>query len=595
MHLLVRTLPVLLVSVSGLLAQAPTGASLLSDLALTADGSTLYLADPGRGLILRAAVAAGGHVGPFEVVLEVGSRSQVVWPGRIALDAEGQTLFVSDPRSHRVGRLDLQTGAWTTLAGTGRPGPASDGLAVESALSHPGGMACCDARRLLVADTGNREVRIIDLVDGTISTIAGGPGVRMLPLDVAVGDGGQVFVLDGTGFRVMLRTPGDDDEWAEVEGSGCDRAAARQAFALDHERLLLAEGPYGGYAELPIRGGAPQHRHRADEAGWCSAVAAAPDGAVWFVDAARGSVLRTDGDRLDVVATMPRPSSQPELRTLRHEPDPSIVTDAEVRAAITAVGRPWWVRDDRSGVEFVLVPPGRFAMGIPAAHDARGDASPPREVRVERALYVGRTEITNDQYRQLDPLHATLLSPHHRPSPDGLALESLDAGRQPAAGLCWFDAHDYVRRFGYRLPTEVEWEYAARGGSAALYPWGDELADGLAHANLAGAGLTAWIDREIQTVPYDDGFLLAAPVGSFAPNGFGLHDCIGNVWEWCGDWYRDGSREAGGGPEPSRRVLRGSSWQNPFVGAPLAGFRGQTRPDAHHVLARGFRVVLELP
>ncbi|MCA8948121.1 MAG: SUMF1/EgtB/PvdO family nonheme iron enzyme, partial [Planctomycetes bacterium] len=107
--------------------------------------------------------------------------------------------------------------------------------------------------------------------------------------------------------------------------------------------------------------------------------------------------------------------------------------------------------------------------------------------------------------------------------------------------------------------------------------------------------------RESHPQPFEDGHLLTAPVGTLRANGFGVHDLIGNAWEWLADWYaadeyercRHGVVDPRGPLSGSRRVLRGSSWRSPFVGSPRTGFRGQSVPDTHQTLARGFRVVLE--
>ena len=133
--------------------------------------------------------------------------------------------------------------------------------------------------------------------------------------------------------------------------------------------------------------------------------------------------------------------------------------------------------------------------------------------------------------------------------------------RHPAAHISWFDATAYCRWAGARLPTEAEWEYAARGGHAGRrFPWGDELRPGGEHR------CNIWQGSFPEANTVDDGFLATAPVRSFAPNDFGLYQTSGNVWEWCADWfsqsyYGRSPRENPRGPtRGERRVMRGGSY-----------------------------------
>jgi formylglycine-generating enzyme required for sulfatase activity len=189
------------------------------------------------------------------------------------------------------------------------------------------------------------------------------------------------------------------------------------------------------------------------------------------------------------------------------------------------------------------------------------------------------------------------------------SLSWRDAGipqddRHPAVCVSYDDARAYANWLSnlagarYRLPSEAEYEYAARAGAhaGALYFWGSDATDLCSYANGADASARE-TNPNWAVAPCRDGFAGTAPVGAFRPNDFGLHDMLGNVWEWTSDCASDSlARAAQGGPAgcapDANRILRGGSWSDPPERLRLAA-RIAGPPNARDQIV-GFRLVREI-
>jgi formylglycine-generating enzyme required for sulfatase activity len=224
--------------------------------------------------------------------------------------------------------------------------------------------------------------------------------------------------------------------------------------------------------------------------------------------------------------------------------------------------------------ELVVVPAGDFVMGS----TAKATQAPPHKVTLAEDFAIGRREVTFAEWDRCVAGGGCAYA-----APD----QGWGRGDRPAINLSWTDAKDYIAWISketsqkYRLPSEAEWEYAARGGTATAYGWGKDV--GAGHANCADCG-----DKTMKTVP----------VGSFRPNGFGLYDISGNAAEWVEDCWNpsfagapaNGAAWTSG--DCSLRVLRGGSFLDK---APAITSAARFRYDFDvRYYANGFRVARDL-
>ena len=198
---------------------------------------------------------------------------------------------------------------------------------------------------------------------------------------------------------------------------------------------------------------------------------------------------------------------------------------------------------DDNGIEFVLIPAGSFLMGCSGFEPCDSDEEPQHRVTITRPFYMGKFEVTQEQWVKVMGYNDS---------------EGVKDRQYPVNNVSWLEVQKFVGRlnetagargYRYRLPTEAEWEYAARAGSTAAYCFGD------AEGEL---DRYAWYDRNSGGGPH--------PVGQKQPNAWGLYDMHGNVWEWVWDWYDKNYYKYSRAEDPlgpdsgGYRVLRGGSW-----------------------------------
>ena len=266
---------------------------------------------------------------------------------------------------------------------------------------------------------------------------------------------------------------------------------------------------------------------------------------------------------------------------------------------------------------FNKIPAGEFMQGSPASEPGRFTNETQHAVKITKSFWLATTHVTVGQFAAFakDSGHQTLAEKqgwsYQSWNGSEKKWDKLEGGSwkspgfsqhadEPVVCVTWHDATAFCDWLSakegrkYRLPTEAEWEYSSRAGQTNAYPWGNNPDDGAGWANGCDQ-VASNLFTLFPAFPWRDGFVHTSPVTTFRTNAWGLHDMVGNVLQWCGDWhgpYPAGAVENPQGPtEGKERVLRGGS----FVYGPRqcrCAFRGRNSPEFQNFYV-GFRVLME--
>lgn len=274
------------------------------------------------------------------------------------------------------------------------------------------------------------------------------------------------------------------------------------------------------------------------------------------------------------------------------------------------------------GPEMVVIPPGGFMMGSPDQDkERRKDEVPPHQVNIVAAFALSKTAVTRGQFRLFVKATGHPMGACHAKIGDKYLTQSSQSwlmpgykqtDEHPVVCVNWDDAKAYVAWLSaqtgksYRLPSEAEWEYAARGGregsSEIAHYWGSIANEACSYANVGDLDLLVpgvLVNKQERHQCHDK-YSNTAPVGKFKPNGLDLYDMLGNVWQWTEDcWHTDYTLAPRDGGEwkdsdcNSKRVRRGGSWSN-GPSKVRSAFRGTSDPNTRGNTF-GFRVARTLP
>jgi len=228
----------------------------------------------------------------------------------------------------------------------------------------------------------------------------------------------------------------------------------------------------------------------------------------------------------------------------------------------------------KDGMVLIRIPGGTYTMG---SYKGNPDEKPAHQVTLQ-PYAIGKTEVTNAQYRTF------VAATHHKTAGDWASYARKWGEQAPVVGVSWYDANAYCQWAGLRLPTEAEWEAAARGPEGRTYPWGDAWDASRCRNSVEGSLISAQSPVAVGSYPQG-----ASPLGCL--------DMAGNVWEWCSSKYKPYPYDAADGREGATgredRVLRGGSWYGSYPD----WYRGADRfrfDPANSDLSWGFRAAMTL-
>ena len=529
--------------------------------------------------------SAKGRQGPWTDVYALGALAYAALSGRAPEDATERMLedrlvpvdaASATPVSGGLARaveaalaVDMRqrpqdTGEWLALLSEGGVGTVGEAIVAGRGIA-----AAPEADTGSKGWTAGAGTNPAPAEEKSVAPANGGPARRARRRVSPVAVGGAAAVLLGVVAFAVLGRGGDSV--ADWESGEAELGLGVEDRILVQRGLLEAgydPGEWDGLVGTGTRGALREWQ------------AARDLDATGYLTAATAEVLRTVGEQVvaDSVAEAEQVAAAVSDSIGRAE------ADAQRLAAAAERRRPGReFRDCGTCPEMVVVPSGSYTMGSPASEAGRdGDEGPRRRVTIGYTLAVGVYEVT---FAEWDACVGAGGCGGYRPEDEGWGR-----GSRPVINVSWEDAREYVRWLsretgeGYRMLSESEWEYVARAGTTTARYWGESESGQCRYGN--GYDQTGEAERDLDRdfVDCSDGYAETAPVGVYEANAFGLHDVLGNVWEWKRDCWNesysgapsDGSAWMSG--DCSRRVLRGGSWLD-FRGSSVRRTATGTRPE----------------